>query len=339
MIRIEKIEKLSKKELALWQGLWDRVPNAHFFNSPQYLLAFLDCFAVESQVFFCWQERELVAVLPLIESRKYGISVWVCPDRPQRFLDRSALLLDQTKKGIFEEIVQKIGSEKNLFLADLEEGVIEKGEKKPEGLVEFETVCPKTKICQDPLGGMKAKQKREMRRRMRKLGKDFVFRFYEKVQSGQLEEMEKIEAKSAKSEKKIALFENEESKRLYASFLKNCPDNCAVGFLCVGEEKIAHAFGFVCKKTFLCTHMAFDKKYSKFAPGKILVCKLLEELCRKEFELFDFSKGESRLKSEFMTLFPVQYNFYYSKNSFILLWWKTVLATKKTAKQLLKKFR
>jgi CelD/BcsL family acetyltransferase involved in cellulose biosynthesis len=137
--------------------------------------------------------------------------------------------------------------------------------------------------------------------------------------------MQEIEKRSHKKAKGIDLFSEEDASKLYYAFLENAPENCMIGYLSENGRKIAHVFGFAYKRTFLCTHMAFDEKYVNIGAGKIIIFKLLEELCDLEFCAFDFSKGDSQVKRELMSSFPSQYNLFFSRNAPVLFWWKLAI--------------
>ena len=332
-IKIKKITQLSQEEIALWQALWDKTPTAHFFNSPQYFLAFLSAFPMDYEVYFGYENDCLFAVVPLIEGKKYGIKTKMLPDRKKGFMDKSAILLEKNDRETFEKIVLEIGKENNLFLKDLSEDIFLSGEKIRQGFFQFETVCPRTFLCQDPFAKMKTKQRREIKRRMRKFGQDLKFELVENPTLDDFEKMKEIEKNSHKQREGIALFELEDAKKIYTSFFQNCKKFCVVSFLYYQGKLIAHLFGFVYGKTFLCTHMAFDEKYSNISPGKILVYDVKKELCEKDFKIFDFSKGDSQLKREFMCFFPSQYNLYFSKNKLVLGWWKMIVGMKEIVRK------
>jgi hypothetical protein len=239
---------------------------------------------------------------------------------------------------LFEEVVRSVGGKLgNLFLADVEEIFFKNVSREKKSFFEFETVCPRTVVCKDPLEQMKSKKRREVRRRMRKYGNSLSFSLKSKPGKDDLLQMQAIERLSHKYEKNIALFDGEDAGKMYGSFMKNSPERCLVGYLSKEGKAIAHAFGFVYKKTFLCTHMAFDKNYSNMGLGKIIVFNLLKELCKLEYCVFDFSKGDSQVKRELMSNFPAQYNFYYSNNVLALLWWKALSGFKCSLRKL-KKF-
>lgn len=335
-LSFENITKLTDDRINEWNELWDRSPDAHFFNSPDYFLAFLHAFNPKQyRIIFCYDKKELIAVLPLIKSRRFGITVWACPDRPQNFLDRTAFLISEGASKHIKEITQCAKKLGNVFLADCSEYITKVFLVSSKCLLGESIICPRTKIGDDTLSNMPAKQQRGMENRIKKNKQHLKFIYFHENLDCQLERIIEIEKNSPKTEKGITLFNHDDAKKLYRSIIETSPQNVAIGILYFDGLPVASIFGLISKNTFLNTHMAFRLDFGNLGPGKMLVYFTLEELRKNGTQIFDFSKGDGKLKREFTNEFPVQHNVYLPSNALAMIWWKLMIEGKRLAKLLL----
>ncbi len=325
-IRFEQATELTDGRKKEWNDLWERSPDAHFFNSAGYFLSFIDAFEPKPwKIIFCYDRDKLVAVLPLIRSKKFGISVFACPDRVRNYLDRTALLASKDVAQFIEPLIEYTKKLGNIFLADCPDHLHRIFLTNSNYLQEETTKCPQGKIGANVLVNMSARQGRSMRNKIKLNKKHLRFKYFTGNLDQQLETMIEIERSSGKSQKGIALFDHKDAKKLYRSTIKTSSQNIAVGMLHFDEQPIASVFGLICKNTFLCTHMAFRTEFRNLGPGKILIYFLLEELKKRGVQNFDFSKGDGRLKREFTNKLPAQYNIYFSNNALVMIWWRAIV--------------
>lgn len=345
--QILKINKLTEPDLVRWQNFWDETSNAHFFNSPSYFLSCLEIDPkLEHEIFFVLESEELVAVLPLEYGRKFGIKTLACPEGFGNALDTSSLLLKSENKQESSEVlrflVDTVTKEANLYLKGIEETFLELLKDK-DGVIwkscktEFSCKRPWTKIDENPLGRMSGKSRRNLRKRVEKNKEHLLFEFEQSGNVDNLERMILVENGSWKGQKKIALFDNKDARALYRSWIKRGKERVLIAFLKYDNKDIAYLCGHFFKGTFLVTNMAFSVEFAKISPGKILVYKTLEYLRSKGATVFDFSVGESKIKSEFCEMTTAQYNCYFGKNKLVCIWWTTILSIKRFLKKLLGK--
>lgn len=331
--------ELTDNQKKKWDNLWEKSPDAHFFNSSGYFLSFIDAFEPRfRRIIFCYDRGELVAVLPLIQSKKFGIPVLACPDQAKNYLDRTSFLVSRNITQFIDQFTVHARKLGNIYLADCSDFISGAFCTSPTCFLEEAIKCPRGKIREDALANMSTKQKRNIRRRIRKNEDHLEFKYFTENLNQQFEIMIEIERDSEKPQKGIALFDHEDARKLYRSIIKASPRNVAVGMLYFDKQPIASAFGLICKNTFLCTHMAFRSKFRNLEPGKMLICFLLEELRKKGVQNFDFSKGDGRLKREFTDEFPAQHNIYFSNNILVMAWWKLVIEGKRSARFLRDRF-
>lgn len=90
------------------------------------------------------------------------------------------------------------------------------------------------------------------------------------------------------------------------------------------EEYVTYGLGLVYKGTYLAYQTAFDKRFSRLSPGKVLLHYLLIDLKRKNYKKFDFARGYSLLKKEFTKKKSFQYDVYVVKNQAIYIYLKLI---------------
>lgn len=345
--QLQKINKLTEPDLVRWQNFWNETANAHFFNSPDY---FSSCLEIEPEmkyeIFFVLDEEKLMAVLPLEYGRKFGIKTLACPEGFGDALDISSLLLGNKNKQedseIFKFLIDAVTKEASLYLKGLEETFVElltdeSGAIRKSCRTEFSCKRPRTKIGENPLGQMSGKSRRNLRKRIEKNKEHLLIEFEQNGNEENLERMILVEKGSWKGQKKIALFDNKKARNLYRSWIQRGKEQVLIVFLKYDNKDIAYLFGHFFKDTFLVTNMAFLLDFAKISPGKILICKTLEHLRIKGTVVFDFSVGESKIKSEFCEMATSQFNCYFGKNKLVCIWWSILLYIKRFLKRLLGK--
>lgn len=345
MYKIEKVQKLNKVQLRRWQELWEKTPDVHFFNSAEYFIAFLDVFPErEYLIFYCYKDNELIGVLPLVWGYRFGIKTLMCPDGFGGSIDRSSLCINSKDPVAFSKILESVSREGNVFLAELEKhflNLIIDNKKRVRKLCNFEFSCysPRLVFGSELLVNFSKKAKKKFYKKLKRADNEFVFEFHRKSKLDDFQKMIEVEKNSWKGQKGISLFEKENARRIYSSWIKTNNKNVGVAFLKSNDKEVAYLFGVFAKDTFLITNTAFDIRFGKFTPGTVLVFHVLEYLKSKDVKIVDFSVGDSRWKRDFGSDFLKQYNFYFSKNKTTCLWWKICLFFKGIVKKTLSPYR
>jgi len=322
MYKIEEQKKVDSEHRAQWQKLWESIPDAHFFNSPAWYQSYLDVFGNEkSIVFFCYQEKDLVGVIPLVLTKRYGIKALASIDEKYKFLDRSTILLAKKDPVLAGYLLKKIGQKYHLYLAELEEENVKifknSGQKQ---IIEFSTTCPRMSISEDVLANVSAKQKKSLCKKLRKNKKDISFEMHRDNLEEHLETIFQLEGKSHKRDKGISLFEKQHMRKLYRTLVKNGCENVGIAFLHYKGRPIAHRFGFFYRKTFLSVHVAFDDQFRKLGPGKLLLYHCLEYFRKNNVEILDFSVGNNYLKQQFADGKISQFHIFHSGSILVRTW-------------------
>ena len=334
MYRIEEISKIEQEHLGNWQKLWDSSMKSHFFNSPTWFKVYLETFNVEKyRVFFCYQDKQLVGVLPLVFTKKFGIKVLASIGGKYDFLDRSTLLLIKKDQKLVEAIFKKIKTKYNLYLAEVEscdarlfQGI------DPRLSIEFSVNCPRMKVGEDILANVSKKQKKSLRKKIRKNGDKLEFKMFRTDLEKHLEAMLALEQKSHKKRKGISVFKKPHMIKLYQTLVARASNSIGISFLYFEGIPIAHRFGFFYHDTFMSVHIAFDDEFRTIGPGKLLLFYCLEYFKQNGIKTLDFSVGDSYIKRQFADEKISQHNIYFTGSKLVLLWWKILLKMKRKAK-------
>ncbi len=81
-------------------------------------------------------------------------------------------------------------------------------------------------------------------------------------------------------------------------------------------ETAAYCYGYIdSASTYWLSMTAHNNKYRKFAPGKVILYKLINHLKEKNISILDFGRGSENYKNEFSDYQDVLFNLFTYKNS------------------------
>ena len=103
-----------------WEDLWRNSPSANMFNSPGWFAAASRAFTYEDKIVILIREsfnNNLVAVVPLVKTRIYGLSVFALPG--SEFVDRFSFLADLTIVAVAREIVKALSEIGTVYITGL----------------------------------------------------------------------------------------------------------------------------------------------------------------------------------------------------------------------------
>lgn len=316
------ITEEQKKE---WQELWSRSGMRHFFNSPDFFDAYREVFGIERyKVFFCYREGRLCGVLPLISGRVFGIKAFFDLGRKGNYADKSALLLDEYDKQAFEALVDKIIGLGNFYIGEADEKIRSiLAARKVTFILEHSSESYWAMFSENTgiLDLMPIKQRKNLLRRIQMREKDLEFKFFETGSKEALDTVIDIEKHSYKPHLHMAFFTRRSAKKLMEYFIKHNPQNIRIGILYYQNTPVAAVLGFVCDKIFFCYYIAFREEHRSWGAGKAAIYFILERLRKEGFVKIDFLRGNAEFKKQFVENTDCQYNFYFSKDSAVMLWW------------------
>ena len=117
-------KELTKELLKDWDDLWKRSSFANPFNSPEWCSASLEAFGYkEILLLTLYSENRLVAVVPLIKEKPFGVKVYTPP--AAEFIQRQGFLYDDEIPGLLKRIIKELKQLDNVVLKCLDNSLLE----------------------------------------------------------------------------------------------------------------------------------------------------------------------------------------------------------------------
>ncbi len=311
MLIIKEIDKLDSKTKQEWIKLWQNNINRNFFNSVSWFQSYISVYQIQQYTILKGYDNNSVQfILPLIKTPFKNLVVV-----GGRYLDKVSFLY----KGDIKEIIRTLKKyciENKKTITLLECNFDTYGIKEQECITEFASDNPFVSLNQDLDLVIKRKEKRYIESILKK-NNNLSF----KIISGNgvrdyIDVIFDIESRSNKIKRSKALFVDEKAKELFRNISKT--DYSMLCILYYNNTPIAHMFGLIATPgNFMAYHMAFDKEYSRLQPGKLVIYHLLNYLKIEQYNLFDFSRGNSLLKKHFSIENSKNYNIYINPNVFV----------------------
>jgi len=133
-----------------------------------------------------------------------------------------------------------------------------------------------------------------------------------------LDVMADIERRSTKPDKGRAEFKKQDYFDFMKDVIHRYKGMCWIGLMSLAGNPIAHYASIVYKNKMLGLHMAFDRRFSRYSPGSVLIFNLLPMLTKQNMDLFEFGRGQSVVKSRFSgEQMERQETFYFFKKNVI----------------------
>lgn len=320
-----------------WQDLWLRSEKGHFFNSWSWFQACCDTESItDFQIVTCYEGKKLVALVPLVKSRLFGIRVLKNPGN-KFFSEKSALLLDKKESQVIPILIKKLSELGNLYLFELDQDTVEiLAESHPRILASVSAVNSYIRLENDPLRYLSKKQESKIRNKIAENRSDLQYQHHTNDLDKHLETVFEIENRSYKKMHKKDIFSKEINRGLFRSIAKHGKGFLAVDLVYYKGEPIVYNLGLNYKDRYLAFQTAYVRRYRKLSPGKILLSFMLRELQKQGKELFDFARGHNRLKQEFTPEFKLQYDIYLSKNKAVMYWFKLINLARRIKAQVTK---
>jgi len=329
---------LSEDQKKQWQELWNIGEGRHIFNSPIFFQAYREALGYKRYaVIFCHKKGKIRGVLPLIEDRIFGAKAFSCPGRNGNYADKNAILVGEHKREIFDALFRSASELGNLYLAELDE--------KEKFFFDFRNIPGITETVSlsrwlvlsehgSVLSLMSKGQKQTLLKRIQLRKKDLKFSFFKTNLEEALKEVIEVEKGSYKFNRHTALFGHKTAEALFRNFIKRGAQYVRVGILYFRHKPAATVLGFVYGKTFAGYHIAFVEDQRKWGAGKAAVYFMLEYLKKEGFTKIDLLRGDTNFKRQFANNAKKQYDFYFSKNPFLLLWWRMCITVKNSLKKI-----
>jgi len=309
-----------------WRNLWQKAQNQSYYNSYEWFLVCLAVYKIsEYKIYCCYKDNELVAIFPTVKRRKFAVNVISCPG--DQYIDLAPLLLKIYDFVVVKLLIETMVKDGNLYLVQIDSKNAHFLKKMlPQGLASIISLVPFIDIREDPFRDMSGDNKRKLGSLNNKYKDNLTHLFFST--KGDLKKyfkvMVAIDQKSSKKLKSRDLFSKEENVELYETMIEKSAQNIRIDLLFYKDIPIAYVFAIVFSKRYLAINTAYLSDYKKLSPGKLLFYHIIKNLQEEGYEHFSFGLGHSRLKEEFTKRYQLQFEFYYSKNFLIMLWWKMI---------------
>lgn len=311
MLIIKEISELDSKTKQEWIKLWQKNINRNYFNSLWWFQNYISVYQINQYIILKGYDNSSVQfILPLIKMPFKNLVVV-----GGRYLDKISFLYNSDIKEIIKSL-KKYCMENKKTITLLECNFDINCIKKQKCIVEFASDNPFVSLNQDLDFVIKKKEKRYIESILRKNDNLFFKIIYGNDVQDYIDIIFDIESRSNKIKKSKALFIDEKSKEIFRNISKT--DYSMLCILYHNNTPIAHMIGLIATPgNFMAYHMAFDKEYNHFQPGKLVIYHLLNYLKMERYNVFDFSRGNSLLKKHFSIENSKNYNIYINPNAFV----------------------
>ena len=323
-IKVVIIKQLDEAFIGKWSTLLNYSKNTHFFNTPQWFSSCLNAYDIKEYfIFAAYQGSGLVGVLPLIKSKKFFVDVFASPG--EKYLEKSSVLAKNENPRIINEIISQVLKNGNIYLAETPEKITAiLAKRKSRGILTLSSINPYIQIEDFPFGTISEKHKKRIAGIIKKNSANLKFGHYRNNLSEHLQSVFELESRSSKKQDHKDCFSNPDNRRLFKSLIKHAGKDIVINFVYFKNLPIVSSFGFIFNNTYLAYHTSYDKDFSYLIPGKILTYNMLIKLREEGVDLFDFSRGHNEFKNDFTKMFAFQYDYYYSTDSLIRIWWEVI---------------
>lgn len=325
-IKIYTKQSTDQEFINEWRMLWDKAENANVFNSYDW---FLVCKESEKdrefEIYAYYSGNELLGVFPTYIVRRFGIKT-VSSILPQFTVGMPILLEDLSKSETFEEIVKYIIKDNNLYIGKLDTKTTKFASSKfQESLLVLIFASPYIEYSNDPFKSSSRNLLKEIRRKSRKV-KNMNYTVYDKNSNLEeyLEVIFNIDQNSGKRLRSRDIFSSVKTKNFYKNIAKYCKEYIYLSMVYFDDEPVAYSFNLKYKQDVLGLQCSYLHKHHKYSPGNIEKYELLIDLKGKNIDKIDFGPGMVPYKLRFTKNYAFYYDFYYSRNSLIMLWWKSI---------------
>ena len=323
-LHVEIKISLDGKLLSQWQELWQKSPYKNFFNSPTWFLACQKTFRPKNiLILACFKDTKMVGILPLFESNKYFVKTYVCPGN--QYLDNSSILLLDQNPDILTSLINELSKYGNFYLCELEQAIANIAHIfiNKLGIVKS-SICSYLPLTPDPHRYISKRNNKTILKILKNEQGNFRLKTTIGNMKGYMEAITQIESNSPKKAEHKDIFSDTLLRELYINLEKLNKKSFTINLLYYKNEPICYHYGFIYQDTYLDVNTAYKTTYRNLIPGKIAAFILLDKLVKMGIAIIDFSRGDNRFKREFTPYSYQQYSIFFSSNTLVMIWWKSL---------------
>ncbi len=323
MIRVSEVT--SRQQLQTWTGPWqslvERAPESDLFQSPQWLLPWLDAFWNDRPLAFLFIEdgERLIGLAPLVRDRGGELSCldsFTLPVNPHtRRLD---VLFERDPRSVLEAVLSHLRGAYPRVRLTLPQcrtdsavvhaltGIVT-DQPWSSSLQQSRSASPIVRLgdsFETYLASRHSHARQELERKVRKLAREWT---PEWTVASSPEECTRampavlaIEEKSWKAEDGTALHSRENVRRFYLSVARRM---AAAGWLrlyllSLNGRPAAYILGAQFRDEYLAIKTSYDQELRRASPGQVLFHYALRDSFERRLAVFDFLGDDSRWKTE-----------------------------------------
>ncbi len=305
-------------DLPDWRELLSRDPNRHVFATPEWNKLWWERFKEGKDLFILTMHRgaDTVAIVPLYRKEEDGKKILrfnggidltdylgpICSlDDRDEVAEALARWLDETDVD-WDELDAHNMPVPLGFAEFFVDHADRKGFDFRLNQEETTAVLLLPGSWDEYLAGLHSKERHELRRKRRRLGRDHpdarVRRATKETLTADLESFIEMhrQAEGTKGRfmgEKIARFFRDIATRFVEL------DWLRLDLLEIADRPIAATFGFHFDRTFYLYNSAFESSMARLSPGYVLVSQLIEDAIEQGIKQFDFLRGPERYKYQF----------------------------------------
>jgi len=323
---INTIKKLDESIIKQWKELWEKAENANIYNSYEWFLACVETFTIkEYEVYVCYKDGKLIAVLPLQPYKCFGVKVYGTFCR-ERLVD-TPFLMKNYEKETFKYFFENVFKRHNIYLQKLDDKATKiLHELFPHLFIVLISVNPFIDLTGDPISAMLKSMVNRITKIMKKNTDVLRYEIYNTNLQKYFKALLALQEKSSKKTRSMDIFEDKKTKDYYSALIKYCNKFVRINILYYNDLPIVYEFGFLYKNMYVGDQISYHNDYKQLSPGKIMIFRLIEHLKNKNKQVttLDQGGGISDYKQQFTQKYRLFYNVYYSNNIFVLFWWKSI---------------
>ena len=319
------IHNIDKELITQWKDLWNRAENASIFNSYDW---FLTCQELghmkEYELYVCYKDDKLVAILPLSVYRKFGIKVSGVIGKD--FLVDTAFLMETYEPELVKQFFSSIFTKRNIYIQKIDQQAVNILKNNFSNLFfSLMSVNPSMNLTGELFESVSKSTVSQIKSIIKKNPDQFSFKIFDRHNNikEQLQTMFAVDQSSSKKLRSMDTFAEQKNKDFFSTISKNS-DIVRLCFLYYNNLPIAYQFGFLYGNTFCAYQTSYLNEYRKLRPGKTMLFHLIEHLQELNVDILDLGGGISAYKQEFTQDYRLLYDVYHSKNIFVLQWWKLI---------------
>ena len=314
------VTSMDKHLLKDWSNLWEESPFKNYFNSPDWFLACLETFKYPQYLILaCYEDSKIVGILPLVKTKKYGISVF--GSAGNQYYDKSSLLLLNNNHHILINLLEKLNKTGNYYLSEVDQTTANNALFYIRKLgIAKSSICPYLPFLSNPDKYLKKEVTNKILRKLEEEKDNIDFKVSIGKVKANLRDIIEIESESLKMKENKDIFSNKLFRKLCMKLDRLNSKNIMINFLFYKNEPICYQFNFLYNKTFIACSTAYKSRFKYLFPGKLLTYLLLKKLVKMGINTVDFSRGINEFKREFTPYSYQQYSICHASNPLITHW-------------------